>query len=331
MKIFRTLVVISLLLVFSCKDLGNNKRYLPKSIGPINSLVVVMDDQLWKGEVGDKVREHFASSVIGLTWDEPIFSINHFPPKAFSGTTRKSRSILYVQKDSLDLGHIKTDMYASPQKVGVVKGRTNDELMANIDAQAEAMIAAFRNLEIEESQKRFLKSLNQEGVLEEKYDISLDIPSIYSVGRQEDNFVWFFRNVREGHLNIIAYTMPEDSFRADSTLVKDIVRMRDSIGETYIPGTDVPGKITHMRTEPAFAPHVFPIEIAGKKAAEVKGWWDIKNYAMAGPFITYIISDPENKRKMVVEGFTFAPATAKRDYMFELEAILKTIRFDSEK
>jgi hypothetical protein len=29
---------------------------------------------------------------------------------------------------------------------------------------------------------------------------------------------------------------------------------------------------------------------------------------------------------MVLEGFTFAPATSKRDYMFELEAILKTVK-----
>ena len=119
-------------------------------------------------------------------------------------------------------------------------------------------------------------------------------------------------------------------FQNDSTFVKDIVRMRDSIGEAYIPGTEIPGKVTHMRTEPAFAPHVFPAEIGNRKAAEVKGWWDIKNYAMAGPFLAYIINDPVNKRKMVIEGFTFAPATAKRDYMFELEAILKTIRFNKD-
>ena len=30
---------------------------------------------------------------------------------------------------------------------------------------------------------------------------------------------------------------------------------------------------------------------------------------------------------MVIEGFTFAPSEEKRDYMFELEAILKTVDF----
>ena len=57
-------------------------------------------------------------------------------------------------------------------------------------------------------------------------------------------------------MNIIAYTMPWDSFVSDSTFVKDIVRMRDSIGDLYIPGPDVPGKKTSMRTEPAFSPAI---------------------------------------------------------------------------
>ena len=103
--------------------------------------------------------------------------------------------------------------------------------------------------------------------------------------------------------------------------------MRDSIGAKYIPGDDVPGKVTHMRTEPAFAPSVFTTEIAGRKAYEVRGVWDVKNDFMAGPFLTYIIDDPKNNRKMILEGFTYAPATDKRDDMFQLEAIMKTVKF----
>ena len=111
------------------------------------------------------------------------------------------------------------------------------------------------------------------------------------------------------------------------TFVKDIIRLRDSIGSVYIPGPDVPGKITHMRGDPAFAPHVYATEIGSKKAVEVRGIWDVKNDFMAGPFLTYIIDDAANDRKLVLEGFTYAPATNKRDDMFQLEAILKTVSF----
>ena len=325
--VFLFLVVITAL---SCKD-KNPKKYLPESTGAINSVAVVMDNDLWKGEVGDKVREHFAAPVLGLSWEEPIFTLNHMPMSVFTGALQHTRSILIVEKDTLNIAHIKTDVYARPQKVGVVKGRTFDEIIKNLDAKADDIIAAFKDLEIEEAQKRFLRSVNQEGVLEKKFDISLSIPSAYKVGKQEDNFVWIDRQIPKGSLNIIAYTMPGDSFKNDSTRVQDIVGMRDSIGKKYIPGPDVQGKITYMITEKAFAPYVFPAKIAGRNAIEVRGIWEMQNYPMAGPYITYIIDDKEHDRKMVIEGFTFAPATEKRDYMFELEAILKTIEFDVPK
>lgn len=320
-------LILFLAVIISCKE-DKNKSYLPSSIGAINTVAVVVDNQLWKGKVGDKIREHFAAPALGLTMDEPIFSINHIPPSVFTGTLRNMRAVLFVEKDSLNLGHLKTDMYATPQKIGVIKGRTEDEIIANIDAKAQEIIASFKNLEIKEAQKRFKRSLSKEKALNEKFGIDLTIPSAFKVVKQEDNFAWVETQIPKGTMNIIAYEMPANSFANDSTFVRDIVQMRDSIGSLYIPGEDIPGKITHMRTDPAFAPHVFATEIGGKKAVEVRGIWDIKNYPMAGPFLTYIINDKENDRKMVLEGFTFAPSTNKRDYMFELEAIMRTVKYN---
>ena len=45
----------------------------------INTIAVIIDDQLWKGEVGDSIRNKFASPVIGLPEEEPLFTINQFP------------------------------------------------------------------------------------------------------------------------------------------------------------------------------------------------------------------------------------------------------------
>jgi len=328
MKKARTLFFIFFLVLVSCKD-SKNQSYLPTSTGAINSMVAVVDNDLWKGRVGDTIRRYFAAPIVGMPMDEPLFSIDQIAPKFFTGSIKNNRSILYVMEDSLSLGHIKTDMYANPQKVGVIKGRNEEEIIDNIGREANRIIEAFKTMEIEAAQKRFERSLNKENILEEKFGISVKIPSLYKVGKQEDNFVWIDREILKGTANIIVYDMPMDRFNNEATLVKDIVSMRDSVGAKYIPGPDVTGKITHMRTEPAFAPYIYPVEIAGKKGVEVRGLWDIKNYPMAGPFLTYILNDKENNRKLVLEGFVFAPATEKRNDMFELEAILKTLKFES--
>ena len=324
----RTHKILLIALIFSivaCKQqTSNTEKFLPESTGPVNSLIVVAENVHWQGEVGDRIREIFAQPAQGLSPIQPIFSITQIPPKIFEGAVRNSRSILLVAQDTLSLGHIKTNVYSNPQKVAVVKGRNEEELLTNLNAVAQTAIDSFKKTELSEAQRRFKRSLNSENALEEEFGIVLNIPSAYKVGKHEDNFVWFDRQIPKGTMNIIAYSMPEDSFRNDSTFVADIVRMRDSIGKKYVPG---PYEDTFMMTEKAFSPYVFPAEIGGKKGAQVKGIWEINGYPMAGPFLTYIINDKANNRKLVIEGFAFAPSTVKRDYMFELEAILKTVKW----
>tara|TARA_R110002051_G_scaffold73135_1_gene132641 strand:+ start:9967 stop:10971 length:1005 start_codon:yes stop_codon:yes gene_type:complete len=317
-------------LFIACKDDGK-VDYLPESVGAMNTLTVVIDNELWKSSVGDAIRENYTAAAQGLTWDEAQFSVTQIPQQIFTGSLQNTSAVLYVMKDTLNIAHMKSNMYAKPQKVGVIKGRNKEELIANIKKTAPEFIADFKALEIGKAQKRFEKSLNKEKALEDKFNIAMKIPSIYRVGREEDNFVWISREIQKGNMNIIAYTMPWDSFQHDSTFVQDIILMRDSIGKSFIGGEDIPGKNNHMITEKAFSPYVFPAEVSGKKAAEIRGIWEMSAYPMAGPFLTYIINDKENNRKLILEGFVFAPATKKRDYMFELEAILKSVRFNVEK
>ena len=319
----RTLLASALLLmVFSCKESGKKERFLPPSTGSVNSLMVVMDNELWRGAVGDKVRELFASPALSLMPEQPILSLTQIPPQVFRGATAHSRSVLFVEQDSITVAHVKTNVYAQPQKVAVVKGTNYNELVGGLEKIANKAISSFKQTEISEAQDRFTRSLNKETALQETFGINMTIPSAYRVGKQEENFVWLDRQIPKGNMNIVVYSMPGNSFSNDSTFVRDVVAMRDSIGKKYIPGPD---EGTYMITEKAFAPYLFPVEINGLKGAEARGIWEIKGYPMAGPFLTYILNDEARNRKLVIEGFTFAPNTQKRDYMFELEAILKTV------
>ncbi len=290
-------------------------------------MMVVMDTELWKGPVGDKIREHFAAPVLGLPQGEPKFTITQIPPQVFKGATTYSRSVLFAEQDSLTIAHIKSDVYSKPQKIAVVKGTTQDELVMGIDSLASQAISSFKRTEVEEAQRRFMRSLSKDKAMQEEFGVKLNVPSLYKVGKREKNFVWMDIQIPRGTMNIMAYAMPGDSFSNDSTFVEDIIRMRDSIGKKFVPG---PYENTYMVTEKAFAPYIFPARIADKKAAEVKGIWEMHGYPMAGPFLTYIINDEENDRKLILEGFTFAPSEEKRDYMFELEAILKTVEFNTD-
>ncbi|QLE01076.1 DUF4837 family protein [Galbibacter sp. BG1] len=315
--------VFIFLLVLSCKD-DKKEKYLPNSVGAINTLSVVIDNDMWKGQVGDSIRKYFAAAVDGLPWEEPLFSIHQMPPEVFTDFARNSRNVLIVQKDSSVIAGVKENLFAKPQQVGIIKAPTQEQIMDKVAEKAPEIIETFKKNDIRESQERFTRSLNKETALEEELGISLTMPSIYKIAKQEENFFWIERQIRKGTMNILVYEMPLNSIPDDSTRVDAIIKMRDSIGEKYVPGRE---EGMYMITEKAYAPYVFDKEIAGRDAIETKGMWEVKNFAMAGPFINYIIEDKPNDRLLVIEGFTFAPSTNKRDYMFELEAVLKTIEF----
>jgi hypothetical protein len=83
-----------------------------------------------------------------------------------------------------------------------------------------------------------------------------------------------------------------------------------------------------MITEKAYRPYFFKTLHQGRMTYLTKGTWEVANDYMAGPFVNYLISDTLNKRWVGIEGFTFSPSTSKRNYMFELETIIKSTSFN---
>ncbi|RAV29592.1 DUF4837 domain-containing protein [Sinomicrobium soli] len=310
----------------ACKEEKKGKRgYVPDSVGAINSLAVVIDNELWNGEVGDEIRDFYAAPVDGLPSIEPLFTLHQIPPSVFSGTTTRSRNILLIQNDSAAYSGLKTDVHARPQQVGVIQASDHQTLIDLIGKTHDEYIHAFKENDVKANQKRFLISPNKENYLEQKFGITLKMPSVYKTGTQKDNFIWMERVIPKGTMHILVYQLPLDAIPDnDSDRVDAFIKMHDSIGKEYVPGRE---EGMYMVTQKDYAPYVFDITVAGKPTMETKGIWEMKNFSMAGPFVNYIIRDEANNRLLVLEGLTFAPSEDKRDYMFELESILKSVTF----
>ena len=60
--------------------------------------------------------------------------------------------------DSLSLAHMKKDVYARPQLIGVVKGVDQADVMQQFQANKGDFITAFKALEIDQTQERFKRS-----------------------------------------------------------------------------------------------------------------------------------------------------------------------------
>lgn len=289
--------------------------------GKINTISVIIDDPLWNGEIGDSIRNKFASPVIGLPQEEPLFTINQYPVKLLEGFATDSRTIIVVKKGTKNSFEINKNQYASPQNVFHISGKTSSAIIDTIEKNAPKIVQMIKEMEISETQKINKQSLINPKIITNKFHITLNIPSGYEYMLHKSKFIWLKKEIISGNMSLLIYQVPLHSIKKGDNEIASIVRMRDSIGK-YIHGTD---PNTPMITEEGYAPYLFNIQLDGKPTYETKGTWELKNDFMAGPFINYAIVDKAYSRILVLEGFCYSPSKEKRDLMHELEAIIKSV------
>ncbi|MGB3345320.1 MAG: DUF4837 family protein [Aequorivita sp.] len=319
------IALFSLFVVFtSCSNGGKrDKTLVPNSVGNINALQIITPNDLWNGIVGEAIRNNFAAPADGLPQDEPLFSMDQMPPEAFTGFARSNRLFVYVVLGDENKATLTADEYAKPQTGAIIKGTSEEELVELINKNAPKIIEAFHKSEIRERQRRTAISLLKTDSLKNVMGINLQIPSAYRLAKATDNFFWFRKDLKNGTTNILVYGVPMDMIHSDSTAVGDIIKIRDTIGSKLLPVEDD----ALFVTEGAYAPYLFKITLDGHFAYETKGTWELKDAWMGGPFLNYAIRDEKNNRYLILEGFTYAPSVAKRDLQFELESILRTVKF----
>lgn len=318
-------IVLLAILFVSCNDSGNKTNtFLPKSIGNINSVQVVIENDLWiDNPVGEEIRNYLAAPVDGLPQLEPLFSITQMPPSTYDSFARTYRTFMYVQLGEEDSIAIKKNSYAKPQVGVFVTAKTEEGLINLIAENQEKIIAAFRNSELQEKQRRIRISLLNLDSLKKDFGVSMNIPSAYRIAERTDDIYWIRKDLKSGNTNIIVYEVPMNMIQNDSTAVADIIKVRDSIGGDLLVLEEDGGRFV---TEGAYSPFLFKTEIDGKQAYETKGTWEVKGRFIAGPFLNYAIKDETNNRYLILEGFTHAPRVDKRDHQFEMEAILRSAK-----
>ncbi|MFK7781583.1 DUF4837 family protein [Psychroserpens sp.] len=322
MKNILAIVLMVFTLFYGCND-ENAKRIVPKSSGgSLNDITVVVDNLLWENNVGEVIRDTLAAPVEGLSIEEPQFRLRQMPPSVFTGFATKNRTVLKIEKGKPAGTLFIENKYAKPQTVIVISGITNTEIIDQISNNSAKIVDAFKKEELKEKQRRIKKSLFNDKDIQAQMGLSLRFPTAYRIAKNEDGFIWLRRDIETGTVDMMLYETPSSSIRKGDSAVVDIVRLRDSVGKIHIEG---PLEGSFMATENKYTPFISETILDNKPAYETKGLWDVKNAFMSGPFINYAIEDKVNNRMVIVEGYVFAPSVAKRDYMFELEAIIKSI------
>ena len=325
MKKIYSLIVVTFLL-FSCG--GNDKFVLRSSVGKVNKVMVVTDINSWNGDLGKEIRNSFGELVVGLPQPEPILAVSQIAPNGFGKMMKVSRNIMIIGVGDEDKFFIKKNVYAQPQTVIYVYGKDKESVTKLFQQHQKEIINTFLDSDIKMLQRQFKKTKLDDSQYKtlQKLGISLTIHNKFNTVDDTGDFLWLRHHLQSGIAktgsnNILVYSVPLEN---EETVSDSIVTVRNKIGKKYIPGSDP--ETMYMITEEAYTPSTFDAIIDGKKAYETRGKWEVKNDFMAGPFLNYTVIDKKNNRLIVFEGFTYAPSVNKRAFVFELEAIAKSMK-----
>ena len=319
------ITLFALIALVSCNNNKTKEAYKQKSVGNINSLQILITDELWGDSVGEEIRNYFAAPTEGLPQVEPLFSINQMDPSTFSGFIKSNRLFLHVTIGKEDKFTLVTNEYAKPQTGAIITAKTKQGLIKLIAENQEEIIEAFFKSEIKERQRRTSISPLVIDSLKERFGLNIKMPSAYRIAHKGADFYWIRKDLKKtGSTNILIYEVPLNSISSDSNALREILTIRDSIGGYHLPVEDN----GRFGTDYSYSPNFYITELDENFAYKTKGVWDVKGEFMAGPFLNYAVKDEKNNRYLIIEGFTFAPAERKRNLQFELESIIKSAKIN---
>tara|TARA_R110000822_G_scaffold195942_2_gene333996 strand:- start:140 stop:1123 length:984 start_codon:yes stop_codon:yes gene_type:complete len=325
MKNLFSILIVAVLLI-SC--VGTDKFVLRNSLGKINKVMVVAKASDWNADLGDEIRNSFGEMMVGLPQPEPILSVSQIAPNGFNSMMKVSRNVLIIGEGEKEDFYIKKNVYAQPQTVIYVYGTDDASILKVFNTHKKEIIEAYISSDILMTQNIFKEKKLDESRFKtlQNLGISFTAPENYKEVDDTGDFLWLRQHLvsgiaKTGSNNILVYSIPLE----DETIISEnIVAVRNRIGKKYIPGTDP--ETMHMITEEAYTPYTSEVVLDGKKTFETRGKWEVKNDFMAGPFLNYSVVDKQHNRIVVFEGFTYAPSVNKRAFLFELEAIAKSMK-----
>ncbi len=335
-KMYFGLFIAMGLLLLSC-DSGDPRKVLPGKIGPIGELVVVIPQAYWESEIVDAIIEFTGEPYRVLPQAENTLDLVLLDPSEFSRFYKPHRNILVVDlADRIDTQEpslkIYRNRYASDQVYAEAKGKTKAAIASAIRERGDDLIATIHKAEVRRVGALATALSNEPLIaeLEEKYKLAIDFPRDARKVKSSEDFIWIQRemtrmkggsnhDVKQG---FFIYTYP---YTTDSVFSFDwLIDKRNAVLQQYVFGQpDGSFMTTEMMITPRYEEHNFK----GMFMGELRGLWRMENDFMGGPFYSMTLYDEKNSRIVTVEGYTYAPYFPKREYIREVEGILKTIRF----
>ena len=330
MKRIITILVaaLSLLGLVSCS--GSGKGLLPNVSGKAGEVIVVIERADWEGALGNEVRDLLAADCPWLYIREPLYSLVNVAPGGFADLFKVHRNIVLFQIDPQVVNTgvlVKSDVWASPQCVIQVSAHDSDEAVSILKEKGTTIVGAIEQAERDRVIHNTL--LYEErpiaATVNEIMGGSPHFPSGYKLKMKNDSFVWIADEKQYTTQGVFVYKYPTP--KDDPFTMESIIAKRNEMLQKNVPGMF---ENTYMTTAEYITPTVEFIKFKGREFAQTRGYWEVYNDYMGGPFVSHSFYSPDGSEIIVLEAFVYAPRYDKRQYLRQVESILYSFEWKKE-
>lgn len=323
-KLIFVLLAVTLILS-SCKHKSVGAFKVDNfSNGKAGEVLLIMDNKYFSEGQIQEVNNCLQQAQPAINQIEPMFDVLHFQSADFTSKFVRHRNIVHFDfspKYNNNVISFDHNPWSNPQIYIHIKGYDADSCLNLFRTYADSIVYLLYDNDLKRVQYAFKRELEPtiQKTLREKFGISLYVPMHYFIANQTDDFLWLrFRTTKNDRF-IMVYKLP-----AYELTEENVIAMRDTITKKYIPGA-VKNAYPIIAQKAGF-PIVNQTQIGNKNGVEMRGLWESTGDFMGGPFYSFTYQTPDGQSCITVDGFVYAPQEDKRNYLREVEAIVKSLR-----
>jgi len=332
MNIFKTLIIALTLLAVTagCNKKKSSSSSLPNPAGAICDVLVVLNEESWKAELGKTYKEVLEDQYPYLPQAEPSFKVNHVTKDVFASTAQKYRNLI-INKFGAEYKEpkfiIQKDVYASSQVVITVQAPSPQEAAIYVKENGARLREIFDQTEKDRYAAVVKSSALAEltAAVKEKFGFELFFPSGYALRTSKPNFMWLSLETNYSSQGLLIFT---SSYKSERDLSdKGIIAVTDELMKQYVPG---PSEGSYMITENMVPPKAEKVTYKGREWVRMRGYWDVEKEFMGGPFISYSTLIKEKNEVLTIRAYVYSPKKDKRKPLLQTEAIIFNLDLDGK-
>lgn len=323
-RIFSYLALaLAVLTAVSCNEQKTRKALLPNISGKAGEVIVVIGKADWEGLVGNTLRDTLACECPYLPQREPLYTLVDVAPSGFTSLFQVHRNIIIINISSVVTEPsvvFKKDMWAAPQCViyiNAINPESAAQLIMDNSAKIKATLEQAERDRVIANAKKY-EEIKLRPVVTELFGGTPHFPSGYQLKKKTDDFVWITYDTQFTMQGILMFKYPvvkgEDMMNLDNIIANVNEVLKDN----------VPGMFenTYMTITDFARPSLEYMKYKGRDFAQMRGFWEVHNDYMGGPFVSHIFYDPDGQEMVGLLGFVYAPKYDKRHYLRQVEAII---------